>query len=77
MKRLPFILGIATGLIVLILIGPIAAAVVLLRSSSDAVGPGLAVQIFIAVLVLALCAVAGGAVWALTRLVQRLLRRRR
>ncbi|HEY0149085.1 MAG TPA: hypothetical protein VGB70_08765 [Allosphingosinicella sp.] len=76
MKRLPAILGAAAALTVLILLGPIAAAVVLLRSSSDAVGPSLAAQIFIAVLVLALCALAGCGVWGLTRLVQRLLRRR-
>jgi hypothetical protein len=77
LKRLPVILGVTAGVIVLILLGPIAAAVVLLRSSSDAVGPGLAVQIFIAVLVLAFSTIIGGAVWALTRLVQGLLRRRR
>jgi hypothetical protein len=70
--RLPFIFGAVAALAVLLFLGPVAAAVVLLRSSSDAQGPGLAAQLFIAILVLAVAAVAGLAGWALGRLVLRL-----
>ncbi len=72
-RRLPLVAGFAAGLAVLLFIGPIAAAVVLLRSSSDAVGPGLGVQLFIAALVLLLSAGAGLAAAGVTRLLIRLL----
>ncbi len=71
-RRLPLVAGFAAGLAVLLFIGPIAAAVVLLRSS-DAVGPGLGVQLFIAALVLLLSAGAGLAAAGVTRLLIRLL----
>ena len=76
-SRLPLVLGIVASAAVVVLLGPIAAAVVLLRSTTDAVGPGMGVQIFIAVLVLAFAAAGGFAVWAATRLVLRLLGRGR
>jgi hypothetical protein len=75
MRRLPLILGVAAGGAVLLLFGPIAVAVVLLRSSNDAVGPGLSVQLFIAVFVLSVSAAAGLATAWLVRLLLRLLRR--
>jgi small neutral amino acid transporter SnatA (MarC family) len=77
MRRLPMMLGALAALATLLLVGPVAVAVVLLRSSSDAHGPTLAAQIFIAVLVVGLCALAFGAAWGLTRLVLRLLDRSR
>ncbi len=72
-RRLPLVVGLAAGLTVLLLVGPVAAAVVLLRSSSDAVGPVLGVQLFIAALVLLLSAGAGLAARGITRLLIRLL----
>ena len=74
-RRLPLILGTVAGLAVLLVAGPVALAVALLRSSPDAQGPSLAAQLLIAALVLAAAAIAGAAVWGLTRLVLRLLRR--
>lgn len=76
-RRLPLILGILAALATLLVVGPVAVAVALLRSSSDSQGPSLAAQIFIAVLVLALALLAGGLAWGLARLVLRLLGRRR
>lgn len=75
-RRLPLVFGIVAALATLLIVGPVAVAVALLRSSSDAQGPSLAAQILIAVLVLALAAFAGGIAWGLTRLVLRLLGRR-
>lgn len=72
-RRLPLILGILAAFATLLLAGPVAVAVALLRSSSDAQGPSLAAQIFIALIVLALTAFAGLAAWAVTRLILRLL----
>ena len=74
-RRLPLILGIAAALAALLVVGPVAVAVALLRSSSDSHGPDLAAQIFIAILVLALAALAGALAWGLARLVLRLLGR--
>lgn len=74
-RRLPLILGSLAALAALLLVGPVAVAVALMRSSSGSQGPDLAAQILIAALVLALAALAGAAVWGLTRLVLRLLRR--
>jgi hypothetical protein len=71
-RRLPLILGVLAATATLLLVGPVAVAVMLLRSSSDAEGPMLAAQIFIALVVLALAAVAGLAAWAVTRLILRL-----
>jgi hypothetical protein len=76
LRRLPLILGIAAALAVLLLVGPVALAVALMRSSPEARGPDLAAQVFIAFLVLAAAALAGFAVWGLARLVMRLVRRR-
>jgi hypothetical protein len=75
LRRLPLILGSAAAVGALLLVGPVAVAVALLRSSSDAQGPGLEAQILIGALVLAVAALAGTAAWALTRLVLRLFRR--
>lgn len=75
MRRLPLVLGTAGGLAVLLLLGPIAAAVVLLRSSSDAVGPGIAVQLLVAAFVLFFSLAAGLIVAGLVRVVLRLLGR--
>ena len=76
-SRLPLVLGIGAAAATVVLLGPIAAAVVLLRSTTDAAGPSVAVQVFIAVFVLALAAAGGFATWATTRLVLRLLGRGR
>jgi hypothetical protein len=75
LRRLPLILGIAVTLAVLLLIGPVAIAVALMRSSPEAPGPDPAARLFIAALVLAAAAFAGLAAWGLARLVTRLLRR--
>jgi hypothetical protein len=75
-RRLPLIAGIVAAVAALLLVGPVAVAVALLRSSSDAQGPTLAARIFIAFLVLAVAALAGAAGWGLTRLLLRLFRRR-
>ncbi|HEX8623559.1 MAG TPA: hypothetical protein VF782_00630 [Allosphingosinicella sp.] len=75
-RRLPLILGAAAALAVLPLIGPVALAVALLRSSPDAQGPSLAAQILMLMLVLAVTALAGAAVWGLTHLALRLFRSR-
>jgi len=74
-RRLPLIVGALAALAALLLVGPVAVAVALLRSSSDAQGPTLAAQLFIASLVLVATALAGAAGWGLTRLVLRLFRR--
>jgi hypothetical protein len=73
-RRLPVILGALAAFATLLLVGPVAVAVVLLRSSSDAQGPGLGAHILIAFLVLAVTALAGAALWGLTHLVLRLFR---
>lgn len=75
LRRLPLILGLAAALAILLLAGPVAIAVALMRSSPEAQGPDLAAQIFIAALVLAAAALAGFAVGGLTRLLLRLARR--
>lgn len=75
LRRLPIILGAVAALAALLTLGPVAVAVALLRSSSDAQGPTLAAQILIGALVLAVVLLAGAAAWGLTHLVLRLLRR--
>ena len=75
-RRLALIVGVIAATTTLLLVGPVAVAVMLLRSSSDAQGPTLAAQIFIALLVVALVSLVGFAAWALTRLVLRLFGRR-
>ncbi len=75
LRRLPIIIGSLAALATLIVIGPVAVAVAVLRSSSDAHGPSLAAQIFIFALVVALTALAGLAGWMLTRFLIRLLGR--
>lgn len=77
LRRLPFIFGIAAAVTVVLLAGPVAIAVALLRSSPEAKGPDLAAQIFLAALVLAAAALAGFAIWGFTRLLVRLARRDR
>jgi hypothetical protein len=76
LRRLPVILVALAGGSALLMLGPVAVAVALLRSSSDAEGPTLAAQIFIGVLVLVLTAAGGMTGWGLGRLVQRLARGR-
>ena len=76
LRRLPLILGAVASLAVLLVLGPVALAVALLRSSPDAQGPGLAAQIFVVLLALAVAALAGAAVWGFTHLVLRLFRGR-
>jgi hypothetical protein len=73
-SRLPDILGWIAALAALLTLGPIAAAVVLLRSSSDVHGPSLAAQALILLLVLGICA---AAYWAVRWLTALLLRRGR
>jgi hypothetical protein len=75
--RLPLIAGAIAALAAFLLLGPVAVAVALLRSSSDAQGPNLAAQLFIALLVLAVTALAGLAGWGVTRLLLRLFGRGR
>lgn len=75
-RRLPFILAALAGLAALLALGPVAVAVLLLRSSSDAEGPTLGAHILIAAVVLAIVAAASLAGGALGRLLLRLSRRR-
>ena len=72
-RRLPPILGTVAGLATLLLVGPVAVAVMLLRSSPEAQGPTIAAQILIVAIVLVLAALVGFATWGLTRIVIRLL----
>ena len=74
LRHLPLILGSLAALAALLLLGPVAVAVVLLRSSSDAVGPSLGAYIVIALLVLGLAAAAFLLAFGLGRLLLRLLR---
>ena len=74
-RRLPLILGCVAALAALLVVGPVAVAVALMRSSPGSQGPDLAAQILIGALALAVAALAGAAAWGLTRLVLRLLRR--
>lgn len=76
-RRLPLIFGALAALAALLVVGPVAIAVALLRSSPEARGPDLAAQLLIGVLVLAVAALAGAAAWGLTHLLLRLLRRGR
>ena len=77
LRRLPAIVGWVTAGATLLLVGPVAVAVALLRSSSDAQGPDLAAQLFIAALVVVITGAAWAAGWGLTRLVLRLAGRSR
>ena len=72
LRRLPLVLGIVAALSALLVVGPVALALALLRSSPEAQGPSLAGQLFLAVLTVAVAAVAGLAAWGLTRLLLRL-----
>lgn len=74
-SRLPRILGIAAGAATLLVVGPVALAMALLRSSPEAEGPTLAARIFIALFVLVLTLAAGFAAAGLTRLALRLFGR--
>lgn len=74
LRRLPLIVGGLAALAALLLVGPVALAVALMRSSPEARGPDLAAQVFIAFLALAIVALAGFAAWGLTRLLVRLFR---
>ena len=75
MRRLPLLLGLLAAAAVLLLVGPVAIAMTLLRSSPGSPGPDLAAQIFILAFVLALAAAAAAIAWGLARLVLRLLGR--
>ena len=77
LRRLPLRAGAVAGLAALLLLGPVALAVALLRSSPDAEGPALAAQLSIAVIVVAIVALAALAGWGLARLALHLLRRSR
>ncbi len=77
LRRLPLLLGLLAAAATLLLVGPVAVAVALLRSSSDAQGPTPAAQLFIAAFVLVLAASAGFGAWGLARLVLRLIGRGR
>jgi hypothetical protein len=57
-SRLPSIIGTIAAIAALLTLGPIAVAVVLLRSSNDAHGPSLAAQALILLLVLGICSAA-------------------
>ena len=75
LRRLPLIFGLAAAAAALLAVGPVAVAVALLRSSSDAQGPSAAAQILIAFLVAAVAALAGLAGWGIARLLLSLFRR--
>lgn len=75
LRRLPLILGTGAAVAVLLVVGPVAVAVALMRSSPEAQGPDLSAKVFLAALVLAAAALAGMAVWGSARLILRLLRR--
>jgi hypothetical protein len=75
LRRLPVILGTAAGLAVLLLVGPVAIAVALMRSSPEAPGPDLVARLLIAALAVGAAMLAGFAVWGIARLVIRLARR--
>lgn len=77
LRWLPRILAAVAAAATLLFLGPVAVAVALLRSSSDAQGPSLAAQLLIAALVLALALMAAAIVGGATRLALRLLLRRR
>ena len=76
-RRLPRLLGLAAGLLALLLIGPVALAVALMRSSPEAAGAHPAAQAFIAFLAVAGAALVGCAVWLVSALVLRLLGKER
>ena len=73
LRRLPVVAGLLAALAALVLVGPVALAVALLRSSPEAQGPAVAAQLFIAAIAAALVALAGVAAWGLARLLLRLL----
>ena len=74
LRRLPLIAGIVVAVTVLLVLGPIALAAALLRSSPEAEGASLAAKLLIASLVLAITALTALAAWWLTRLILRRLR---
>ncbi len=71
MRHLPIIFAAIASLLTLLLVAPVAIAVALLRSSSDAQGPSLVAQISIALMVVALVSGAGLLVWRVTRFLVR------
>ena len=77
LRRLPLVLALLAGLAAFLTLGPVAAAVLLLRSTSDAQGPTLGAHILIALIFLAVTALAAFAGWGVGRLLQRLAGRRR
>ena len=72
---LPLILGGLAALAVLLVIGPFAAAVALLRSGPEMAGSDPAAKIVVGLVVIALAGLAGLIVYGAARLVQRLFRR--
>lgn len=72
-RKGPIVAGALAALATLLLVGPVAVAVALLRSSSDARGPDLAAQILIGAFLLVLVALAYFAGWGAARLLQRWL----
>ena len=77
LRRLPLILAALAGAAALLTLGPVAVAVLVLRSSSDSHGPSTGAHVVIAVAVVAVTGLAALAGWAIGRLVQRLWRRGR
>ena len=71
LRRLPLILGALGAFAALLLLAPIAVAVILLRSSSDAHGPDVAAQILIILVVVTIVVVCGIAAWAIARFLVR------
>ncbi len=75
LRRLPLIAGIVAAITVLLVLGPIALAAALLRSSPEAEGASLAAKLLIASLLLAITALTALGAWWLTRLILRRLGR--
>jgi small neutral amino acid transporter SnatA (MarC family) len=75
LRRLPLLLGLLAAAAILLLVGPVAIAMALLRSSPESPGPDLAAQLLLLAFVLTLAAAAGAIAWGLARLVVRLLGR--
>lgn len=72
---LPSILGGLAAFAVLIVLGPFAAAVVMLRSGPEVAGSDPAAKIIVGLLVVALAGLAGLIVYGAARLLHRLFRR--
>ncbi len=76
LRRLPLIAGLVCAAGALLVVGPVALAVALLRSSPGASGPHPAALLLLAALALAAAALAGVVGWGVAKLLVRLLGRR-